>query len=187
LREINNYYETINAQANLVADHQEKQKFLKIVYENFYKMYNPKGADKLGVVYTPNEIVRFMVKSSDYLLQRHFGKALHDKNVNILDPATGTGTFITDIIDFIPEQYLEYKYKHEIFANEVAILPYYIANLNIEYTYKQKMRNYIEFPNICFVDTLDNIDGLAYEGKQHKFGFSSENAERIKRQNKKYP
>jgi predicted helicase len=184
LSEINHYYKTINAQAALVADHQEKQKFLKVVYENFYKMYNPKGADKLGVVYTPNEIVRFMVKSTDYLLIEHFGKSLADKNVLILDPATGTGTFITDIIDFIRPQYLEYKYLNEIYANEVAILPYYIANLNIEYTFKQKMKKYIEFPNSCFVDTLDNIDGLKYEGKQNSiFGFSSENAERIKRQN----
>jgi predicted helicase len=181
---INHYYKTINTQAALVADHQEKQKFLKIVYENFYKMYNPKGADKLGVVYTPNEIVRFMVQSTDYLLQKHFSKELADKNVHILDPATGTGTFITDIIDFIPSQYLEHKYKNEIFANEVAILPYYIANLNIEYTFKQKMKKYIEFPNSCFVDTLDNIDGLSFEGKQQNmFGLSSENADRIKRQN----
>jgi predicted helicase len=178
------YYNTLNAHASKVGDHHEKQKFLKVVYENFYKVYNPKGADKLGVVYTPNEIVRFMVKSTDYLLQKHFNKGMADKNVHILDPATGTGTFITDIIDYIPSQYLEHKYKHEIFANEVAILPYYVANLNIEYTYKQKMGKYLEFPNSCFVDTLDNIDGLTYEGKQiSAFGFSSENAERIKRQN----
>jgi predicted helicase len=184
LGELGHYYKTLNAQAALVSDHHEKQKFLKVVYENFYKVYNPKGADKLGVVYTPNEIVRFMVQSTDYLLQKHFNKHLADKNVHILDPATGTGTFITDIIDFIPAQYLEHKYQNEIFANEVAILPYYVANLNIEYTYKQKMGKYLEFPNSCFVDTLDNIDGLAYDGKQHNmFGFSSENAERIKRQN----
>lgn len=184
LGELGHYYKTLNAQATLVSDHHEKQKFLKVVYENFYKVYNPKGADKLGVVYTPNEIVRFMVQSTDYLLQKHFNKHLADKNVHILDPATGTGTFITDIIDFIPAQYLEHKYQHEIFANEVAILPYYVANLNIEYTFKQKMGKYLEFPNSCFVDTLDNIDGLAYDGKQHNmFGFSSENAERIKRQN----
>lgn len=184
LGELGHYYKTLNAQAALVSDHHEKQKFLKVVYENFYKVYNPKGADKLGVVYTPNEIVRFMVQSTDYLLQKHFNKGLADKNVHILDPATGTGTFITDIIDYIPSQYLEHKYKNEIFANEVAILPYYVANLNIEYTYKQKMGKYLEFPNSCFVDTLDNIDGLAYDGKQHNmFGFSSENAERIKRQN----
>lgn len=184
LGELGHYYKTLNAQAALVSDHHEKQKFLKVVYENFYKVYNPKGADKLGVVYTPNEIVRFMVKSTDYLLQKHFNKGIADKNVHILDPATGTGTFITDIIDYIPSQYIEHKYKYEIFANEVAILPYYVANLNIEYTYKQKMGKYLEFPNSCFVDTLDNIDGLKYEGKQNNlFGFSSENAERIKRQN----
>lgn len=184
LGELGHYYKTLNAQAALVSDHHEKQKFLKVVYENFYKVYNPKGADKLGVVYTPNEIVRFMVKSTDYLIQKHFNKSIADKNIHILDPATGTGTFITDLIDYIPSQYLEHKYKHEIFANEVAILPYYVANLNIEYTYKQKMGKYEEFPNSCFVDTLDNIDGLAYDGKQHNmFGFSSENAERIKRQN----
>jgi predicted helicase len=113
-------------------------------------------------------------------------KTLADKNVEILDPATGTGTFICDIIDYIPKQYLPYKYKNEIHANEVAILPYYVANLNIEYTYKQKMGEYLEFPNLCFVDTLDNTGALKYAGQQHQlFGFSSENTERIKRQNEK--
>jgi predicted helicase len=184
LGELGHYYKTLNAQAALVSDHHEKQKFLKVVYENFYKVYNPKGADKLGVVYTPNEIVRFMVQSTDFLLQKHFNKQLADKNVHILDPATGTGTFITDIIDYIPSQYLEHKYKNEIFANEVAILPYYVANLNIEYTYKQKMGKYEEFPNSCFVDTLDNIGGFPNMGSQaNLFGLSTENAIRIKRQN----
>jgi predicted helicase len=184
LGEIRHYYQTLNATAAAIADHHEKQKFLKIVYENFYKVYNPAGADRLGVVYTPNEIVRFMVESTDALLEKHFGKSLSDKGVQILDPATGTGTFITDIIDFIPPQYLEHKYKNELFANEVSILPYYIANLNIEYTYKNKMGKYAPFENICFVDTLDNIDGLKYEAQQGSFfGFSSENAERIKKQN----
>jgi predicted helicase len=184
LGELGHYYKTLNAQAALVSDHHEKQKFLKVVYENFYKVYNPKGADKLGVVYTPNEIVRFMVKSTDYLIQKHFNKSIADKNIHILDPATGTGTFITDLIDYIPSQYLEHKYKHEIFANEVAILPYYVANLNIEYTYKQKMGKYEEFPNSCFVDTLDNIGGFPNMGSQvNLFGLSTENAIRIKRQN----
>lgn len=192
LGELGHYYKTLNAQAALVSDHHEKQKFLKVVYENFYKVYNPKGADKLGVVYTPNEIVRFMVKSTDYLLQKHFNKSLADKNVHILDPATGTGTFITDIIDFIPAQFLEHKYRNEIFANEVAILPYYVANLNIEYTYKQKMGKYLEFPNSCFVDTMDNIYGFEvsmgkrlenYKSTGNLFALSSENSERIQRQN----
>ncbi|MEQ6118834.1 N-6 DNA methylase [Reichenbachiella sp. MALMAid0571] len=184
LGELGHYYKTLNAQAATVADHHEKQKFLKVVYENFYKVYNPKGADRLGVVYTPNEIVDFMIRSTDYLLEKHFGRNLHDENVHILDPATGTGTFITDIIEYIPAQYLKHKYENEIHANEVAILPYYVANLNIEFTYKQKMGVYAEFPNICFVDTLDNTGGLAYKGMQKLlFGVSSENAQRIKNQN----
>ena len=78
--------------------------------------------------------------------------------MQILDPATGTGTFITNLIDYLPDDRLEYKYLNEIHANEVAILPYYIANLNIEYTYKEKTGQYLEFPNLCFVDTLDNMD-----------------------------
>ncbi|MBI5475449.1 MAG: N-6 DNA methylase [Ignavibacteriales bacterium] len=185
LNRIQHYYQAINAAAAGIADHHEKQKFLKAVYETFYKSYNPKAADRLGVVYTPNEIVRFMVESTDYLLHKHFGKFLEDKDVEILDPATGTGTFICDIIDHIRTDKLEYKYKNELHANEVAILPYYIANLNIEFTYKQKMEQYAEFQNLCFVDTLDNM-GFGYRNKQEGlFAVSAENVERIRRQNKK--
>ena len=185
LGSIKHYYDTINAAAAGIADHHEKQKFLKVVYENFYKAYNPKAADRLGIVYTPNEIVQFMIKSTDYLLHKHFGKTMADKNVEILDPATGTGTFICDIIDYLPKNKLEYKYKNELHANELAILPYYIANLNIEYTYKQKTGNYAEFENLCFVDTLDNT-GFNWVGKQGDlFGVSAENAHRIKKQNEK--
>jgi hypothetical protein len=182
---INKYYQIINATAAGIADHHEKQKFLKIVYENFYKSYNPKAADRLGVVYTPNEIVRFMVENTDYLLYKHFNRFLSDKNVEILDPATGTGTFICDIIDYIHKNELDYKYKNEIHANELAILPYYIANLNIEFTYKQRMQKYAEFENLCFVDTLDNM-GFDYAAKNDElFAISQENTERIKRQNER--
>jgi len=183
---IKNYYEVIKNAANGKVDHYEKQFFLKVVYENFYKAYNPKGADKLGVVYTPSEIVKFMVESTDYLLNEHFNKSLSDKNVEILDPCTGTGTFITEIIEFIPKQYLDYKYKNEIHANEISILPYYISNLNIEYTFYQKMEYYLNFTNICFVDTLENFSGLKFEGKNYEMKeFSKENTERIKTQNTK--
>ncbi|ALB40234.1 DNA methyltransferase [Anabaena sp. WA102] len=178
---IERYYAVIRRTAANIYNHQEKQKFLKALYENFYKAYNPKAADRLGIVYTPNEIVRFMIESTDFLVHKHFGKLLADKDVEILDPATGTGTFITELIDYLPKQSLEHKYKHEIHCNEVAILPYYIANLNIEYTYKQKMGVYEEFENICFVDTLDNT---SFAGKQMDlFAMSVENTARIKRQN----
>jgi len=182
---IKHYYDTINARAAQIADHHEKQRFLKVVYETFYKSYSPKKADRLGVVYTPNEIVNFMIDSTDYLLQKHFGKMLQDEGVEILDPATGTGTFICDMIDHIRKDKLEYKYKHELHANEVEILPYYIANLNIEFTYKQKMGSYAEFENLCFVDTLDNYVNMNEGAETDIFSVTDENAERIKRQNER--
>ncbi|MGK7925922.1 MAG: type ISP restriction/modification enzyme [Spirulina sp.] len=183
LASIEHYYAVIRRTATNISNHHEKQKFLKVVYENFYKAYNPKAADRLGIVYTPNEIVRFMVESTDYLLHKHFGKVLSDEGVEILDPATGTGTFITELIEYLPASKLKYKYLNEIHCNEVAILPYYIANLNIEYTYQQKMGEYKEFHNICFVDTLDNT---SFAGKQlDLFAMTLENTERIRRQNDK--
>ena len=86
--------------------------------------------------------------------------------MQILDPATGTGTFITNLIDYLPDDRLEYKYLNEIHANEVAILPYYIANLNIEYTYKEKTGQYLEFPNLCFVDTLGQHGLAGVDGRR---------------------
>ena len=148
----------------------------------------------MGVVYTPNEVVDFMVRGTDHLLRKHFGRGLADVNVQILDPATGTGTFITSLINFLPLDRLEHKYRHEMHANELAILPYYIANLNIEYTYKERTGRYLEFPNLCFVDTLDNMGwqqtgatGAAVQ-RQSAFnlgGLSTENWLRVQEQNEK--
>lgn len=183
---ISPYYEAINAKASQISDHHEKQKFLKALYEKFYQSYNPKAADRLGVIYTPDEIVRFMIEGTNHLLYEHFGKTLGDQYVEILDPATGTGTFITEIIEMLPAYQLEHKYENELHCNEVAILPYYIANLNIEYTYKQKTGKYKEFENICFVDTLDNMGFSRTDTHQMDFfGLWDENAERIGKQNTK--
>jgi predicted helicase len=184
---LRHYYAAIKSAAALVPSHHEKQNFLKIIYENFYKVYNKKAADRLGVVYTPNEIVRFMIESADWLCQKHFGKSLIDKGVEILDPAVGTGTFITELIEHFrgQPQKLRYKYLEELHANEVAILPYYVANLNIEATYAA-INGYEEYPNLCFVDTLDNTSALrARRGQQQELfgGVSEENVARIKRQN----
>ena len=178
---INSYYNVIKRTAANIANHHEKQKFLKAVYENFYQAYNPEAADRLGIVYTPNEIVRFMVQSVDYLTHKHFGKLLQDKDVHIIEPAVGTGTFVTELIEHIPKHKLKHKYKNEIHCNEISILPYYIANLNIEYTYKQKMGEYEEFNNICLVDTLEHTYFQYKQG--NLFHLSVENTERISRQN----
>jgi predicted helicase len=182
------YYTAIRKAASEIADHHEKQTFLKAIYENFYKVYNPKAADRLGVVYTPNEIVRFMIESADWLCEKHFKRNLIDKDVEILDPATGTGTFICELLEHFRGQpaKLRHKYLHELHANEVAILPYYVANLNIEATYAAIAGEYIEFPSLCLVDTLDNTHGLRkYAGHMDDIfgGVSDENVGRIRRQN----
>ena len=188
------YYGAIGRAADEISDYAEKQQFLKAVYEDFYKAYNPAAADRLGVVYTPNEVVDFIIRGTDYLLKKHFGRTLADDNVQILDPATGTGTFITSLIDYLPADRLEYKYLNEIHANEVAILPYYIANLNIEYTYKERTGRYLEFPNLCFVDTLDNMDwqqtgatggAVTRQSAFNLGGLSVENWMRVQLQNEK--
>ncbi|HEY0306377.1 MAG TPA: type ISP restriction/modification enzyme, partial [Longimicrobiales bacterium] len=184
------YYRAIRGAAARISGHHEKQTFLKVVYENFYKVYNPKAADRLGVVYTPGEIVRFMIESADWLCEHHFGRNLIDRDVEILDPAVGTGTFITELIEHFRGQpdKLRHKYSEELHANEVGILPYYVANLNIEATYSAIMGRYDEFPGLCLVDTLDNTGGLGRRtGDQiaDLFGMGDENVERIKRQNKR--
>ncbi len=188
------YYGAIGRAADEIADYAEKQQFLKAIYEDFYKAYNPAAADRLGVVYTPNEVVDFIIRGADYLLQKHFGRSLADDNVQILDPATGTGTFVTSLINYLPLDRLEHKYRHEIHVNEVAILPYYIANLNIEYSYREKTGKYLEFPNLCFVDTLDNMDwqqsgatggAVTRQGAFNLGGLSEENWIRVQEQNEK--
>jgi len=158
LRALEPYYAAIRMNAANITGHSEKQTFLKVIYENFYKVYNPKAADRLGVVYTPNEIVRFMIEGADWLCHAHFGRTLIDEGVEIIDPATGTGTFICEIMEHFRGQpaKLAQKYREELHANEVAILPYCVANLNIEATYYGITGQYAEFPNLCFVDTLDN-------------------------------
>jgi predicted helicase len=182
------YYTAIRKAAAEISTHHEKQTFLKAIYENFYKVYNPKAADRLGVVYTPNEIVRFMISGADWLCEQHFGRSLIDRDVDILDPATGTGTFICELIEHFagqPEK-LRHKYRRELHANEVAILPYYVANLNIEATFAAVTGAYEEFPGLCFVDTLDNTWALRKRAGDQSDLFGSvtdDNIKRIRQQN----
>ena len=190
LRALSPYYSGIAQTAAVIQSHSEKQGFLKGLYENFYKVYNAKAADRLGVVYTPGEIVRFMIRSADWLCEKHFGKNLVDRGVEILDPATGTGTFIVELLEHFRGHHdkLRHKYKEELHANEVAILPYYVANLNIEATYQAITGQFAEFENLCFVDTLDNVDALGIHAG-HQFdllgSLTDENIERIKKQNRR--
>ena len=159
----------------------EKQHFLNTVYERFFQGYSVKVADTHGIVYTPQEIVDFMCASVAEVLEKEFGKTLGDPDVHILDPCTGTGNFIVNLMRRIPKKDLPRMYREQLFANEVMLLPYYIAALNIEHAYYELTGEYEPFEGLCFVDTLD----LA-EGEQSTFGFmTEENTERVERQKRR--
>ena len=173
-------YKTMELIAESVTDTDQRQEFLKKVYETFYEKYDPDRADKDGIVYTPSEAVNFMVKSTDELLKKHFGKNLSDDGVTILDPATGTGTFLVYIIRQIGKSQIKKKYTSDLHANEISILPYYIAALNIEHAYKEVTGEYKEFENICWMDTLDS--GVKDYERLTSYFADNDNVKRMSRQ-----
>ena len=172
-------YDTMELIAESITDTEQKQEFLKKIYETFYEKYDPAKADRDGIVYTPSEVVNFMVASTDQLLRKHFHRSLSDEGVTVLDPATGTGTFLVHILNQISPDKLDLKYAKELHANEISILPYYIAALNIENAYKERTGRYREFENICWMDTLDS--GVKDYEKMSSY-FNNDNVKRISRQ-----
>ena len=149
-------YSDMEVIAESITGTAERQEFLKRLYETFYERYDPKKADRDGIVYTPSQVVEFIVKSTDYLLRKNFARSLSDEEVVILDPFTGTGTFIVHVLERISMERLEKKYADEMHANEISILPYYIAALNIENAYRERTGRYGEFGNICWMDTFES-------------------------------
>jgi len=178
LKSLDRFYRAIEGAARLLPDFSEKQHFLNTVYERFFQGYSVKLADTHGIVYTPQEIVNFMCGSVAEVLEKEFGKSLSSPGVYIIDPCTGTGNFVVNLLRRMPGRDLPRMYRKQLFANEVMLLPYYIASLNIEHAYYELTGSYEPFEGLCFVDTLD----LA-EGSQHSLGFMTQkNAERVERQ-----
>lgn len=176
LKRLDYFYVAIETEAKTITTYSEKQAFLNTVYERFFQGFSKDQADTHGIVYTPQEIVDFMCESVEHVLKTDFGTSLSDKGVVVLDPCTGTGNFLVNLLRRVSPLNLAHKYKHELFANEVMLLPYYIASLNIEHAYYEKMGHYASFDGICFTDTLDLADS------QQLAFFSEENTERVKRE-----
>ena len=135
-----------------------RQALIKSLYDTFFAAAFPDMAAKLGIVFTPIEVVDFILRSADEALRKHFGKKLTDEGVNILDPFTGTGTFVTRLLQsgLITPKDIRRKYREEIFANEIVLLSYYIAALNIETVYHALVgrSTYQAFPGIVLCDTF---------------------------------
>jgi predicted helicase len=178
LKDLDRFYRAIESAAGNTETYKQKQDFINTVYERFFQGYSPKEADTHGIVYTPQPIVDFMVRSVEDILKKEFGRSLSDKDVHILDPFVGTGNFITRVMKEIKTSALPYKYENELHCNEVMLLPYYVASMNIEHEYLERTGEYRAFPGICLVDTFE----LA-EPEQSKLSFmTEENTARVKRQ-----
>ena len=179
-RTLDPFYVAIEHAAETIHDYSEKQKFLNIIYERFFQGFCVKVADTHGVVYTPQPLVDFMVSSVEHALSKHFATGLAEKNVHILDPFTGTGNFIVNLMERMPPSALKHKYAEELFCNEVMLLPYYVASMNIEHLYFEKVGSYEPFEGICLVDTFETAE----KGQRELFTMTEENTARVKRQRK---
>ncbi|MGO9246558.1 MAG: type ISP restriction/modification enzyme [Verrucomicrobiia bacterium] len=179
-KSLEHFYGAIENAAATITDFHEKQTFLNTVYERFFQGFSVKVADTHGIVYTPQSLVHFMVASVEHVLKEEFSKTLADRDVHILDPFTGTGNFIVNIMRHIAKSALPYKYAQELHCNEIMLLPYYVASMNIEHAYWEATGQYQSFEGVCLVDTFQMA-----EKDQSEFGFFNEkNSERVRRQKK---
>lgn len=189
-KSLEHFYGAIENAAGTIADFHEKQTFLNTVYERFFQGFCVKVADTHGIVYTPQPLVNFMVASVEAVLKDEFKTSLADEKVHILDPFTGTGNFIVNLMRHIPRAALPHKFAHELHCNEIMLLPYYVASMNIEHAYWDATGKYAPFEGICLVDTFQTVNGkMSYYGFSEKheqeemaIGFNPENTKRIKRQ-----
>ena len=160
---LNSFYESVRMRAEGINTAEGKQSIILTLYDSFFKNAFPRMTEKLGIVYTPVEVVDFIINSVNDVLKNEFGKTFADDNVHVLDPFTGTGTFINRLLQsgLIPADRLTYKYKNEIHANEIVLLAYYIASINIETVYHDQMKTvnpdlqYAPFEGICLTDTFE--------------------------------
>lgn len=181
--QLEDFYESVRIRAEGIDNLKAKQDIIIQLYEKFFKVAFKETTERLGIVFTPTEVVDFIIHSVDDVLKKHFGKSLASEGVHILDPFTGTGTFITRLLQsgLIPKEDLLRKYIQEIHANEIVLLSYYIAAINIEETFHSlNGGEYVPFEGIVLTDTFDSTEK---ENSFEDFLFG-ENNERLKRQQK---
>ncbi len=154
---LNSFYDSVKERAKGIESAEGKQKIIVELYDKFFRNAFPKMTEKLGIVYTPVEVVDFILHSVNDVLKQEFGQTIGSKGVHVIDPFTGTGTFISRLIQsgLISNDELVHKYKHELHANEIVLLAYYIAAINIEASYHGRVIDeYTPFEGICLTDTF---------------------------------
>lgn len=180
------FYDSVKMRAAGIDNAEGKQRIIIELYDKFFKTAFPKMVEKLGIVYTPVEVVDFIIHSVDDVLKKEFNRNLSDENIHILDPFTGTGTFITRLLQsgMIGKDDLKRKYEKELHANEIVLLAYYIAAVNIENAYHDLLSEieYSSFDGICLTDTFqlgENEDGELYFSEMFP-----QNSARVQKQKK---
>ena len=172
-------YASVRRRAAMVSSDAAKQQLIRDLYEKFFKVAFKATSEKMGIVYTPNEVVNYILYATDRLLQKEFGQRLSDEGVNILDPFTGTGTFIVNLLqdeELMPADKLSLKYRDEIWCNEILLLAYYIATINIEYAYHSRVpEKYVPFEGAVLTDTFQMYE----EGDSLDLEMFTDNTERI--------
>jgi predicted helicase len=179
-RDLEKFYASVKMRSQGITDPQAKQKLIVELYDKFFRRAFPRTTEKLGIVYTPVEIVDFIIHSVNEVLQSEFGQTLGSPGVHIIDPFTGTGTFITRLLQsgLIAPEEMEHKFRNEIHANEIVLLAYYIAAINIEAVYHGLQGgDYVPFEGICLTDTFQ-----MYESDDLISHYMPDNSERRKRQ-----
>lgn len=179
-KDLEKFYASVRMRATGITDPQAKQKLVVELYDKFFRKAFRRTTDKLGIVYTPVEIVDFIIHSVNETLLEHFGQRLGSRGVHIIDPFVGTGTFITRLLQsgLISREEMERKYREELHANEIVLLAYYIAAINIEAVYHGIMGgSYVPFEGICLTDTFQ-----MYESDDLISHYMPDNSERRKKQ-----
>ncbi|GER07831.1 DNA damage-inducible protein [Iodidimonas muriae] len=179
-KDLEKFYASVQLRAQGITDPQAKQRLIVELYDKFFRNAFPRTTEKLGIVYTPVEIVDFIIHSVNEVLQEEFGQTLGSEGVHIIDPFTGTGTFVTRLLQsgLIAPEELEHKFRNEIHANEIVLLAYYIAAINIEAVYHGLQGGvYVPFEGICLTDTFQ-----MYESDDLISHYMPDNSERRKRQ-----
>ncbi|MFW8053177.1 DEAD/DEAH box helicase [Vagococcus fluvialis] len=186
--ELKEFYDSVKLRAEGIDNAEAKQKIIITLYDKFFSKGFKETTQRLGIVFTPVEVVDFIVKSVDDVLIKHFGKSIEDEGVHILDPFTGTGTFIVRILHYLNGKLangeitladITKKYTQELHANEIVLLSYYIAAINIESTFAEiNNQNYAPFEGIVLTDTFESTE----QEDTLDDSFFGENDERLKRQ-----
>lgn len=183
---LDKFYASVRKRAEGIDNSEGKQRIILELYEKYFKTALPRLVDRLGIVYTPVEVVDFIIHSVNDVLQKEFDRSIGDENVHILDPFTGTGTFITRLIQsgLIDKKKLKHKYTTEIHANEIVLLAYYIAAVNIENAYHDATGEpeYTAFEGICLTDTFQL--GETDDGERLFSEMFPQNSARVQRQKK---